>query len=67
MKVSKILIEINTDNAAFDMPNEVSDILYRLHNATAEGSWRHIDTHPCVDSNGNRVGELRVVRDEPAA
>ena len=57
----KVLIEINCDNSAFgDYPSlEVSDILNTLSQKVKYDLLPDKDI-PVMDSNGNKVGFLRV-------
>jgi hypothetical protein len=54
--MSKITIQISTDNAAFeDNPSELSDILESLAIYYAENGYF---ADYVYDSNGNKVGEI---------
>lgn len=52
----KITIEINTENAAFEEPEEVSRLLKKATILIASGS----DFGFLIDLNGNKVGHYRV-------
>jgi len=58
----KIQIVIAMDNAAFEDCSgaEVARILHRLANRIDGETCTPGDVTPCMDYNGNRVGEARV-------
>ena len=59
--MSKITIELNTDNAAFEEnPSEVSRILRLIADRADDGAWETMTALPLSDGNGNRVGTITV-------
>lgn len=57
----KCVIEIEMDNAAFlDGPEELSKILWKAHRRILEDGEPHDAPLVLRDSNGNKVGELRI-------
>lgn len=54
--MDKIIITINTTNAAFEDEKELANILYKLANDAENGALS------CIvrDSNGNKVGIVTV-------
>lgn len=53
-KVTKVTIEIETTNSAFDVPYFAQEMSYVLNRVQA------IDGKKLLDSNGNIVGEVKV-------
>lgn len=59
--MSKITIELNTDNSAFEeTPGEVSRILRLIADRADEGEWETMTALPLSDGNGNKVGTITV-------
>lgn len=60
----KLKIEINLNHAAFEFPGggaEVARILRKLADRMDGEQPTPGDVTPCMDCNGNRVGEARVI------
>lgn len=53
----KVIIEINTDNAALEEPTELSRLLRKAAEFIINGS----DYGNLIDFNGNKVGTYKVV------
>lgn len=59
------VIRVDMDNAAFDeeegKTNELARILRRLADALEEDMPESFRAHGLYDTNGNRVGELKIL------
>lgn len=50
------VLEINTDNAAFEDPNDCRDEISRLLSSVGRGLLRGENNGTLIDNNGNAVG-----------
>ena len=62
--MSKLVIEINLENAAFEDAMELAIILNVLKGQARRGMFPNLCPMPIHDSNGNTCGSVRVEEDE---
>ncbi len=62
----KLIVEINLDNAAFDETVEAARIIRKVADRVDGCDYRATngDQWNLFDSNGNKVGEAKVVEDQ---